>query len=141
MHQRGEDRLIPGPGHTAALRSAALLTLDLGPDQDLDPDQDPGLTLIPPADPVHALMAGLIPVLLILDAMDAVMDAHERGPARVPGLTVIGALAHHALLRPSGEEAGRERKQQDPTGLGHGLAPQAATGAAAPVDESHLLET
>lgn len=71
--------------------------------------------------------------------MDAVMDDHGPGPALVQGLTGIGALAHHGLLRPTGEEAGREQKEQDPTGLGHGLAPLVVTGAAALVDESHLL--
>lgn len=129
-----------GPAHTAALRSAALLTLALDPDQDPDPDQDHGLTLILPVDPVHALTAGLIPVLLILDATGAVTDAHDRDPALVQGLTGIGAPAHRGLLPRSGEEAGRDPKQQDPTGQGHGLAHRAASGAAAPADGSHLLE-
>lgn len=127
-----------GPVHTVALHSAVLI---LVLDQDLDPDQDPGLTLIPPADPapVRAPMAGLIPAPLILDAMDAVMDAHGQGPALVQGLMGIGALDHHGLLPPTGEQVGREQKEQDPTGLGHGLAPLVATGAAAQMDESHLL--
>lgn len=136
MHQRDEDHLIRDPAHTVALHSA-VLTLALDPDL----DQDPGLTLIPPVDPVHAPMADLIPVPLIPDAMDAVMDAHGQGPALVQDLTGIGALAHHGLRPPTGQEAGREEKQQDPTGLGHGLAPLAlvASGAAAPVDENRLL--
>lgn len=84
-------------------------------------------------------MAGLILAPLILDAMDAVMDAHGQGPALVQGLLGIGALAHHGLLPPTDQEAGREQKEQDPTGPGHGLAPLVPTGAAALVDESHLL--
>lgn len=91
MHQREGGDLIPGPVHTAALRSAALLTLALGL------DQDPGLTLFPQVDhaPVHAPMAGLIPVPPILDEMDAVTDAPGQGPAPVPGLTATGAPGHH----------------------------------------------
>lgn len=137
MHQRDGDRLIQDPGHTVALHSADLLTLAL------DPDQDPGLILIPPVDPapVHAPMAGLIHAPLILDVMDVVMDAHGQGPALVQGLTGIDALARHVLLPPTGQEPGREPKEQDPTGLGQGLVPLAlvASGAAALVDESHLL--
>ncbi len=130
-----------GPGHTVALHSAVLLTHALGQDLDPGPEQDPGLTLFPPVDPapVHVPMAGLIPAPLILVAMDAVMDDHVRGPALVQGLTGIGALAHHVLLCPTGEEAGRELKEQVPTGLGHGLAPLVVTGAAALVYVSHLL--
>lgn len=128
-----------GPDHTVVLHSAVLLILAL--DQDLDPDQDPGLTLFPLVDPapVHAPMVGLIPAPLILDAMDAVTDGQGQGPALVQGLMDIGALAHRGLLPPTGQEAGREQKQQDPIGLGHGLARLVATGAAALVDESHLL--
>lgn len=138
MHQRDEDRLIPGPGHTVVLRSA-VLTLVLDPD--LDREQDPDLTLFPPVDPapVHAPMAGLIPAPLIQDAMDAVMDARGQGPAPVRGLMDIGALARHGLLLLTAEEPGREQKEQDPTGLGHGPAPLVATGAAVLEDESHLL--
>lgn len=144
MHQRDEDHLTPGLGHTVALLSAVLLTLVLDRDrgQDLDHDQDPGLTLSLPVDPgpIHAPMADLIPVPLILDVMDAAMDAHEQGLAPVQGLTGTGAPAHHALLLPIGEEAGREQKEEeDPTGQGHDLAPLVASGAAALVDESHQL--
>lgn len=137
MHQRDEDRLIPGPGPTVALHSAVLLTL--APDPDLDPGQDPGLTLTPPVGPapVHAPMAALFPALLILDATDAVTDAQGRGPALVQGLMGIGVLAHRGLLRPTGREAGREQREPDHTGLGP--APLVVSGAAAPVDESRLL--
>lgn len=143
MHQRDEDRLTPGLDHTVVLLSAALLTLVLDRDhgQDLDHDQDPGRTLILPVDPglVHAPMA--VPILdhLILDVMDAATDAHGQGPALDQGLMGTGAPAHHALLPHTGEEPGREQKQQDPTGRGLGLAPLVATGAAALVDESHHL--
>lgn len=139
MRQRDEDHLIPGPGHTVALHSAAPLTLALDQDQGLGPD--PGRTLTPPAGPApgHVPMADLIPAPLTLDAMDGVMAAHDQGPALVQGLMATGGLAHHGLLPPSGQEAGRELKQQDPTGLGHGLAPLVATGAVAPVDESLYL--
>lgn len=125
-----------GPGHTVALHSA-VHTLDPGQ----DPGQDPDLTLIPPVDPapVHDPKAGLIPAPLILDGMDAVMDAHGQGPALDQGLTGIVALAHHGPLPLTVEEPGRERKEQHPIGLGHGLAPLEATGAAAQVHESHLL--
>lgn len=142
MHQRDEDGLIPGPGHTVALHLAAL-TLALDPDPDLDQGQDPGLTLIPPVDPapVHAPMVDLIPVPLILDAMDAVTGARGQGPALVQGLMAIGVLDHRGLPPPTEEEVGREQKEQDPTGPGHGLAPLVATGAAALVDENHLLES
>lgn len=87
-------------------------------------------------------MDGLILTLLILDVMDAVMGAHGRGPAVVQGPTVIDALVQ-GLLHPFGDlgGAGREPKLEDPTGLGHGLALQVPTEAAALVDESHLLES
>lgn len=141
MHQRDEDRLTPGLDHTVVLLSAALLTLVLDQGQDLDHDQDPGLTLTLPVDPglVHAPMAVPIPVPRTLDVMDAATDAHGQGPALDPGLTGTGAPAHHALLYHTGEEPGREQKEQDPTGPGLGLAPLVATGAAALVDESHHL--
>lgn len=88
-------------------------------------------------------MAGLIPAPLILDAMDAVMDAHGPGPGLVQGLMGIGALAHHGLLPPTGEAVGREEKEQeqeqDLTGLGHGLVPLAASGVTVLVDENHFL--
>lgn len=113
MHQRDEDHRIQDPGPTAALHSAALLTLAR--------DQDPGLTLILPVDPVHAPMAGLIPARLILDAMGAATDDH--GPVPGQGLMGTVVLAHRGLLIPTGQEAGREQKEQDPTG--HGLAPLA----------------
>lgn len=137
MHQRDGDRLIQDPGHTVALHLAVLLILALDPDQDLGPILIP---LVDPA-PVHAPMAGLIPAPLILDEMDVVMDAHGQGPALAQGLTGIGGLARHVLLPPTAQEAGREQKEQDPTGLDHGLVPLAlvASGAAALVDESRLL--
>lgn len=139
------SQLFPflGPGHTAALRSAVLLTLALDQDQGLDQDQYPDLTLIPPVDPApaHGPMAGLIPVHLILDVMDVVMGAHEQGPALVQGLMGIGGLVHHGLLCPTEVEPGRERKNLDPTGLGHALALLVVTGAAPLVDESHFLES
>lgn len=106
MHQRDGDHLIPGPGHIVAHHSAALRTLVL--DQDLDLDQGP--TLIHPAGlaPDHVPMAGLILVPLILDAMDAVMGAHGQGPVPGQGLMDTGALALHGLLRPSEQQAGKE---------------------------------
>lgn len=128
--------LLPGPGHTVDLHLAALLTRALDPDRDLDPDPDPGLTLIHRADPalVHDPMAGPILARLIPDVTDAVMDGH--GPDLVRGLMGTVALAHHDLLPPTGEEAGRGPKGL--TGLGHDLAPLGHTGAAALVDESYL---
>lgn len=130
MHQKDEDHLIPGPGLTVALHSAVLLT------HGLDPDQDPGLTLFPPVGPalVHVPMAALIPVPIIPDAMDAVMDALAQGPALVRGLMGSGAQGRHGPLPPTGEEAGREQRLQHHTG--HGLVRQVATEAAARVDES-----
>lgn len=74
--------------------------------------------------------------------MDAVTDAQGQGPAPVPGLTGTGALAHHDLLPPTGQVAGREQKEQDPSGLGHApLAPLGplASGTEAPVEESRRL--
>lgn len=137
MHQRDEDDHIPGHGHSAALHLAALLTH--APDQDLD--QDPGLTLIPRVAPAHVHMGGLIPVLLILDAMDAVMGDREQGLALVQDLMVTGALDHRALLPLTVEQAGKDQKERDPTGLGHGLAPLVATGAAALVEKNRLPGT
>lgn len=138
MHQRDEDRHIPGHGHTVAPH-LAVLTPVLDPDQ----DQGPGLTPIPlvaPA-PVLAPMVGLIPAPLILDAMDAVMDDHGLGPVLVQGLMGIGAPAHHDRLRLTGEVLGREQKDLDPdlTGPDHGLAPLVASVAVVLVDENHLL--
>lgn len=138
MHQRDEDGPIPGPGPTAALRSAALHLVALrilAP----DPGPDPGLTPFLPADPVLAPMAGPTFVPLTPDVTDAVTDARGPGPALGQGLTAIGALAHHALLSPIGEEAGMEQKLPDPTGLGRAPAPLVATGATAPVEGSPLL--
>lgn len=138
MHQRDDDHHIQDPGHTVVLHSAALLILALDP--------DPGLTLILPVDPVHAPMAGLIPAPLILDAMAAVMDDRGQGPVPVQGLMGIVGLAHRGLLPPTGQEAGREQKDQHL--IGHGLPlPLAlalalalvASGPAALVDESRLL--
>lgn len=138
MHQREESDLTPGPGHTVDLHLAALLTRAPGPDRDLDPDRDPGLTLIHRADPalVHDPMAGPILARLIPDVTDAVMDAHGQGPALVRGLMGTVALAHHDHLPPTGEEAGRAQKGL--TGLGHDLAPLGRTGAVALADESYL---
>lgn len=142
MHQRDEDVLIQGPGHTVALHSAAH-TLVLDPDLDLDQDPDPGLTLIPLVvlAPVHAPMVGLIPAPLTLDVMDAVMGAHGQGPALAQGLMGIAVLELHGLPPHTGEVVGKEQKERDPTGPGHGLALLAATGAAVLVDENHLLES
>lgn len=124
-----------GPGHTVGLHSVVLLTLvqDLG--------QGPGPTPIPPVDlaPVHAPLAGLIRAHLTLDAMDAVMDARERGPAPVQGLLGFGDRVRQGLLLPTGPEAGREQNYQDLIGLG--LALLVPLGAAALVDVSHLLES
>lgn len=138
MHQREEGDLTPGPGHTVDLRLAALLTRALGPGRDLDPDLDPGLTLIHRAAPapVHVPMADPILARLIPDVTDAVMDAHGQGPDLVRGLMGTVALAHHDLLPPTGEEAGRGQKGL--TGQGHDLAPLEHTGAAALADESYL---
>lgn len=81
-------------------------------------------------------MAGPILARLIPDVTDAVMDAHGQGPDLVRGLMGTVALAHHDLLPPTGEEAGRGQKGL--TGLGHDLAPLGHTGAAALADESYL---
>lgn len=83
-------------------------------------------------------MAGHIPAPLILDAMDAVMDAHGPDPDLVRGLMGIGALAHHGLLPRTGEEAGREEKVEGPTGLGHGLDLLVASGVTVLVEENHF---
>lgn len=142
MHQRDEDVLIQGPDHTVALHSA-VHTLVLDPDQDLDQDPDPGLTLIPLVDlaPVHAPMVGLIPAPLTLDVMDAVMGAHGQGPALAQGPMGIAVLDLHVLPPHTGEVVGKGQKEQDPTGPGHGPALLVAIGAEVLVDENHHLES
>lgn len=129
------------PGHTVALRSAALLIPALDPDQDQDQDPDPDLILFLPADPahVHVPMVGLIPAPLILGEMDAVMDAQGLDHALVQGLMGTGALVHHGLLSPTEEQVGRVQKEQDILGLG--LDPLVASGAAVQVGGSHLPES
>lgn len=133
----GLPHLFPGRGHTVALHSAAPTLVH---DQGLDPDQDQGLILIRPVDPapVPAPMVDPILVPLILGAMDAVLDTHGLDPGLVQGLMGTGGLAHHGLLSLTEAEDGMGEKEQDLTGLDHGLVHQGAIGVAALVGENHL---
>lgn len=137
MHNRifpyGRVFISLDPAHSVAPHSAAPLT------PAPDPGQDPVLTLILPVDPAHAPMAGRIPAPLTQDAMAAATD--DRAPAPVPGLTGIVALVHHGPLPPTDQGPGRDRKGRGHTGRGLARLAPVASGPAAPVDESRLLES
>lgn len=122
-----------GPGHTVAHHSAVLRILAL--DQDLDPDQDPGLTPFLQVGHVHVPMADPIHAPLTLDETDAVMDAHGQGHAPAQGLLATGGLVRHVLPF----ESGKELKGLDPTG--HGPVPLVAFEAAALVGGGCPLES
>lgn len=128
------------PAHTVALHSAAPPTPARDQDRGQGQDPDPGLTPFPPADPAraHAPMAAPTHAPRTPDATDAAMDVHVRGPARARGHMGTVAPARLGLRPPIGAEAGREPKEQYPTGRGHGPAHPAATGAAALARGSHL---